>query len=149
FRLSLQQERAWSQHERGVPQIAQAVVRITGSADEPKLREVLRAIVTRYEILRTHFRKQTGVKLPFQVIQEEPELHFEHLSGNDAESSDLVCRERNLRRDLEHGPSLRAVLFSIRPDQHRLILTLPAFCADAATLRNLAHEVRSVYCEAE
>ena len=75
FRLSTQQERIWSQ-QAGMtsPFWSGCEVLVEGPLDAAKLQDVLRGIVTRHEILRTVFHRQTGLKLPFQVILEAPDF---------------------------------------------------------------------------
>src|ERR1700740_3764819 len=91
FKLSSQQERAWLQHEAGVPTFAQCVIAMDGSIDVERLKGALQRLVSEYEILRTAFRKQTGIKLPFQVIKEEAAFQFA-ISGEQVES--LLRRDR-------------------------------------------------------
>src|SRR5215467_11467802 len=104
FKPSSQQERTWLQHEAGVRAFAQCVIAITGTVDFTKLQQALRQLVSEYEILRTVFRRQTGIKLPFQVIQEESHVLFEHAQGGDL--ADLARRDRESAWDLENGPTL-------------------------------------------
>src|SRR6266851_5729085 len=145
FKLSLQQERAWSQYECGVPQVAQCVIGIEGNLDLARLERVLQQVVSKYEILRTAFRRQTGVKLPFQVIQEDPRFLFEHSANPTPGVAELLRREQQAVPDIEKGPALRALLLTTSPKQHTLVLTLPAFCADAATLKNVCKEIGTSY----
>src|SRR5437867_3533472 len=111
FRISSQQERTWLERERGVQPFAQCVIRIEGPLDASKLESVLRQVVTRYEILRTVLRRQTGVKLPFQVIRDEAQLHFAQVAAND-EIEELLWREREALPGAEEGPALRALLIA-------------------------------------
>src|SRR5215468_3125135 len=83
FKLSLQQERAWLHHETGVPTFAHCIVAIDGNLDVERLKGALQQLVSEFEILRTVFRRQTGIKLPFQVIQEQAPIRFEQLSAGD------------------------------------------------------------------
>src|SRR5437867_12691647 len=108
FKLSSQQERAWLQHESGAPQFAQCVIELGGEINVEKLKPALQELIAKYEILRTVFRRQTGLKLPFQVIQEDPKFRFEHVSVGDIEL--LFSRDRESPWELETGPSVRALL---------------------------------------
>src|SRR5258707_6887844 len=148
FRLSLQQERVWSQHDRGAQTFAQCTIRLEGQLDVAVLQAALRKIVSRYEILRTVFRKQTGIRLPFQVIQEAAGFHFEKTDQEGA-IEELLRRERGFLSNFEDGPMLRAVLLTADAQRHLLVLTVPALCADAATLRNLRAEITAQYGSAE
>src|ERR1700748_2492130 len=71
FRLSIQQDRIWSQHvSEDVPLWSGCELVLEGPLDVAKLRGSIQAVVARHEILRTVFHRQTGIKVPFQVIQE-------------------------------------------------------------------------------
>jgi len=94
FRLSLQQERVWLQHDRGAQTFAQCAIRLDGDLEVAVLQMALREIVSRYEILRTVLRKQTGIKLPFQVIQETADFRFEQTSGQHRGIEELLRKER-------------------------------------------------------
>src|SRR5215467_12982945 len=137
FKLSSQQERAWLQHEAGVPTFAQCVIAMDGGVDAGRLARALQQLVSEYEILHTVFRKQTGIKLPFQVIQRDAAFRFE-TSTDPADS--LLQRDREAARDLQNGPTLCATHAG-----SKLLLTLPAFCADGSTLRNLFVELATKY----
>jgi NRPS condensation-like uncharacterized protein len=143
FRLSPQQERAWSQQERGLHTYAQCVIGLEGRLDTAKLQKSLTHAVSKYEILRTVLRHQAGIKLPFQVIQETPSLQFEQAQAPGI--GEILPQGRGRPASAMEGPTLRAVLAARGPDDHTLVLTLPAFCADAATLKNLAAEIGAAY----
>ena len=85
FRLSTQQERLYSQQEGTSPFWAEAELLVEGPLDAAKLQEAVRDVVTRHEILRTVFHRQTGLKLPFQVIRESADFAWQavDLSGLD------------------------------------------------------------------
>ena len=142
FKISSQQERAWLQHESGTPQFAQCVIELDGEVDAERIKRALQQLVAKYEILRTVFRRQTGIRLPFQIIQEDPQFRFEHLLNDDMEL--LLRRDREPPWELGTGPSLRARLVTT-PAGSRLILMLPTFCADSSTLKNLSLELATSY----
>src|SRR5215831_7134156 len=79
FRISSQQERAWSQQEKGARSFAQCVLRISVAADMARVQQALERMIAKHEILRTALQKQAGVKLPFQVIQSTGKLQFQHM----------------------------------------------------------------------
>ncbi len=69
FRLSVQQERVWSQQaDSAAPFWAECELLIEGPVDVVRFQKVLHTVVGRHEILRTAFHHQAGVKVPFQVI---------------------------------------------------------------------------------
>jgi amino acid adenylation domain-containing protein len=142
FRLSTQQERGWLEHERGARQFAQCAIGIEGPLDLERLKTALQQAVAKYEILRTVLRRQTGVKLPFQVIQEDAAFHFEQEAGGKIE--DHLRRERE-SLNAEDSSALRTLLISTSAERHTLVLTLPVACADYETLENLFREIAAGY----
>src|SRR5437764_719528 len=89
FQLSTQQARIWSQLAGDSAALrTECEVRIEGLVDLVRLRDVFHRLVQRHEILRTAFQRQAGVKLPFQVILENPGIVWEtlDLTGLDAAS---------------------------------------------------------------
>src|SRR5262245_28352483 len=94
FKLSFEQERAWLEHESGVAQFVQDVIGFDSAPDPEKLRQALGKVVANYEILRTVFRRQTGIKLPFQIIQQKPDFRFEQISSDDLDAA--VRHEREM-----------------------------------------------------
>ncbi|HEX7892593.1 MAG TPA: condensation domain-containing protein, partial [Terriglobales bacterium] len=147
FRLSHQQERAWSQHERGVTQFAQCSIAIEGKLDAARLQSAITSVVSKYEILRTQLRRQSGIKLPFQTIQEAADFHFEQAAAEDIARA--MQSEHQQLLQSEQGAPLRARLIGHDPARHTLILTLPVFCADSTTLERLVSEISAAYGDGE
>ena len=152
FRLSAQQERTWSQHPDTVkPFWAACDWRLEGAVDPAKLQEAIREVVTRHEILRTVFHRQTGVKVPFQVITENPEFAwtYDDLSAADTAvlQTPLEAPQRRCGAgiNLEQGPALHVVLVRVAPERYRLRLSLPALCADLRTMQLLVGEIARAY----
>ncbi|HZD31042.1 MAG TPA: AMP-binding protein, partial [Candidatus Angelobacter sp.] len=154
FRLSTQQERTWSQNVTGVgPYWAECELDIAGPLDTAKLQRVIHEVVARHEILRTAFHRQTGVKIPFQVVLESTDFAWNaaDLTGQDdalqTEKLAALVAERDAAIDLEKGPVLHVALARVSSNQHRLALSLPALCADMRTMQNLVSEILRGYAE--
>src|ERR1041385_5459262 len=73
FRLSPQQRQIWISQQAFPSQPFRVVCRfdVTGRLDRDRLRQALKTVVGRHEILRTTFARPAGIKIPFQVISEE------------------------------------------------------------------------------
>jgi amino acid adenylation domain-containing protein len=115
-------------------------MRLAGAVDADRLQTALRQVVLRYEILRTGLKRQTGIKLPFQVIRETAESLLESRTGN---LHELMAEERASLGDGAEG-GVRALLVT-GDSHHRLVITVPAFFADATSLKNLGREIASAY----
>jgi amino acid adenylation domain-containing protein len=141
FLLSPQQSRLWRLMDSRKDSRFQTLLRVaaTGPLDGESLREALRSLTRRHEILRTTFSLPPGSLEPVQRIGAgEPELRSEDLRGLPAEARAAAVEriERELRErpfDLQAGPVLRAVHAALEDGRHLLWLALPAVCADAGS----------------
>ena len=143
FRISYQQERAWLEQERGLLPFAQCVILVEGRIDRERLQQAIESVIAKYEILRTRLRRQTGVKLPFQVIQDEMPFRLAQAAPG-VELGELLAQERMRLATGGEEPAWRAMLVPVAEERQRLLLTLPTFCADSITLKNLCHELAAV-----
>ena len=152
YRLSPQQRRFWAREPESPAGVACCMIGITGAIDPPRLREAGSRLVAHHEILRTHFRRSPGIKLPIQIVGELAEISWREL---DLRSSDPAERERELVAlqaaesavpfDLERGALLRAVLVRLSDESSRLLLLVPAVAVDALSLRNLFEDLVRSY----
>jgi amino acid adenylation domain-containing protein len=154
FRLSAQQERLWAQQQKvgGSQFKSQGAVLLNGILDVAKLIKALHAVVARHEILRTVFHRQSGLKVPFQVILGRSDMtwqqvDFAHLDTEQQkqEIEAFIRRARVAERNVEEGPVVDASLLILRPQQAVLVLTVPALCGDGFGLRNLVEELVRTY----
>ncbi len=145
FRLSPQQEQLWRSDPENPSLRVQCVVDVSGS-DAEAVREALRGVVARHEILRTTFARAQGVKLPGQVIHDDLEQFWtvDLEAATEDELAALLTGEATAPVDLARGPILRAAFVRRDPDRDLLVLTLPAVCADAPTLAIAAAELRTL-----
>ena len=137
--LSPQQRYLWSvqQISPSYPYQVRAKISVVGELRAEVLRRALADVVSRHEILRTTFQRAPGIKIPFQVISEEAQFSWEF--------SDLSKLSQVQPFDLEHGPLLRANVYTSAPEHHVLLISLPAICADPVTVWNLMREVAEAY----
>ncbi|HYG61348.1 MAG TPA: hypothetical protein VEL74_02100, partial [Thermoanaerobaculia bacterium] len=130
FRLSPQQEHLWRVWQGGGGTYqAECRVRLTGAVDTPALSRALEDVVLRHEVLRTVLRPVPGLALPLQVVL-------------DAAAEPLAPFDGDGRSPL------RARLVPDAPgstDGLRLLLDLPALCADSISLENLVREIALAY----
>jgi len=159
--LSPQQERLWTQAGAEAAEFrSQCAVRIEGALDAERLRAALASLVARYEILRTVFPHQAGMKVPFQVILDPDALQGNALlwrsvslsgQGNGGGTSPSVAElqrsELAAPLDLEHGPVLHAALERVTDTRHILVLTLPSGCSDSRSLANFVAELERAYAD--
>jgi amino acid adenylation domain-containing protein len=153
FALSPQQERLWQLQEGGPADLygTFCVVRVAGDTDPERLRRALGAVVQRHEILRTCFRRIPGLSAPLQVIglPLPPPFERHDLTGSPAAEHEeridgLLRGMAGFFEEPDGGPQLKAALVDLS-DGPRLLLALPALCADAAGMESLAREVERAY----
>jgi amino acid adenylation domain-containing protein/non-ribosomal peptide synthase protein (TIGR01720 family) len=134
---------------------AEGEIHLLGRLDHGALRGAWQRLLRRHEILRTSFRRFTGMAVPFQVIAEEGTwLEVEHdLSRPPASEREARLAEirHELARppfDLEQGAVLRTAVVRLGEEHHALLVTLPALCADRTALVNLTAELAAAYAAA-
>jgi amino acid adenylation domain-containing protein len=145
--LAPQQAHVWLLQQRIETQLScQIAVRIGGSLEVSRLQAALDELIARHEMLRTIFRRQAGMKIPFQVILDTLAAEWV-VSGTDTAATveASLAEQAGLPFRLEQGPIVRALLRPAEENQHLLILTLPALCADRASLLALVKELFEIY----
>src|SRR6476646_5291418 len=145
FELSPQQKHLWSL-PGGPRTSAQLALSLEGSVDVGRLKHALQSIVKRHEILRTTFQRNSGMRFPFQVVNDGTAVDWSQidLRSMTATSQELQLGKllaANAEVDVERTPVLRACLAALSNEQHLLIISLPALCADSTSLKNLALEL--------
>jgi len=156
FRLSPQQEHLWLLQQDSpaepCPYRAQCAVLIEGNLDIEVLKVALQDIVNRHEILRTTFPCVPGMTIPVQVITHndfllDDEHNLSSLNGQEqeAEISAIFQELSQLSFDFEYGQLLHTSLVALTSDRYLLLVSLPALCADTATLRNFVRELSCSY----
>lgn len=151
FRLSPQQAQVWLLQQDGSRFASRCAVHCEGPLDAERLKAAVRGVAARHEILRTNFRRQPGMNVPFQVIREDPTFGWETIelaSLNPSEQLPRVDETLNAARaprDLAQDALLECSLLSLAEQSHLLVLRLPALVADARSMQELAREICEAY----
>jgi amino acid adenylation domain-containing protein len=157
FRLSPQQRQIWNSQQafpdrefREFRVVASFMV--DGKVDRDRIQQALRTVVERHEILRSIFVRPAGVKIPFQVISEEPGFFWKNIDLREVSEAQqqeridaIFSAECKQPLAIDVGPALRAHLVELSDKRAVLQLTLPAICADSQTLFKLAGDLVRVY----
>jgi amino acid adenylation domain-containing protein/FkbM family methyltransferase len=154
FRLSPQQKHLWLLQQGSPAYRAQCAILLKGALHPESLQKALSKIVARHEILRTTYRRLPGMAFPLQVVAEAGEPSWRSIDLREceaqkqkAEIEELLLQERRRPVDFEQGPLVRASLLALSADEHVLLISLPALCADVRTLRNIVQEISQFYAE--
>ncbi len=157
FRLSPQQRHLWAlrPQETAGAYVSRCLLGVTGPWTPDDLAAALREVTAAEEILRTRFRRLSGIRLPLQVIAEsaEPEVVTVDLSDVPEAERPAAFRERagafaaapldiTGEGDAAAGP-LRALVAEVVPGDSGAAellayLVLPGLCADATGMERLA-----------
>ena len=154
FRLSPQQRHLWGLLQEGNHAAYQAwcAVAIKGRLNHSCLESAAESLIARHEILRTSFRCLPGMTIPMQVINETGDFIWkvDELCALDptALSLDDFLQSASHTFDLQNGPFLSIHLIKRSEDDHVMIVSLPAICADSVGLRNLIVELGRGYAAA-
>ncbi|MFJ9871427.1 condensation domain-containing protein, partial [Streptomyces sp. NPDC101165] len=123
-----------------------AVLRLSGSLDVQALAAAVRDVVVRHESLRTVFvEDEDGV--PFQRVlpahEVSPELTLVDVSPH--ELDEAVRQAVTYAFDLASEIPLRARLFRLGPEEHRLVLVLHHIAGDGGSAGPLARDLVTAY----
>uniref|UniRef100_UPI0035CBCB5C amino acid adenylation domain-containing protein n=1 Tax=uncultured Mycobacterium sp. TaxID=171292 RepID=UPI0035CBCB5C len=128
----------------------QVDITVTGALDQHRLREAVRAVITRHPNLVARFCDQFDE--PVQVIPADPVLPWRYveLDGDvDVDVEEQVAGVRAAERDavcdLAHQPAFRAVLIRTGADRHRLVLTNHHIVLDGWSIPILLREIIAGY----
>ena len=149
FWLSPQQKFAWNLEPGLRPA---CVISLTGPADGNRVFAALRQIASRHEILRTVFHRQTGMKVPFQVVLKNLEPGWEcvdvsPLPAPDRDHAFQTLWDKHTVCELgsELGLALKAILVNMGEGNSKLLVSLNPLCGDAQSLSVIARELPALY----
>ncbi|MGO9768622.1 MAG: non-ribosomal peptide synthetase, partial [Roseiarcus sp.] len=149
FRLSRQQERLWRARAHDIGPVRGRVC-IDGAIDPKRLRECLRQLVSRHEVLRTRIALLPRTTQPIQIIEEsliEVDIHdFGAVARKDRHRI-LDRIEKGARFRLLDGSALRIEIICFSEILHYLVIAVSPYCCDAAGLQNFIRELATFYVE--
>jgi hypothetical protein len=150
FQASSQQRHLWRLWQGGADHRVDGAVLLEGEVSEAALRQALRELVERHEVLRTTFQTLPGIDMPLQVIGEAaaPALR-EAWAGAREDVESAVARELAAERrrpfDPAAGPLARFVLLHLDGGRRALAISLSALVADPRTLDNVVGQLARAY----
>ncbi|MEW1640377.1 amino acid adenylation domain-containing protein, partial [Streptomyces sp. NPDC093801] len=149
--LSFAQQRLWFLGELEGPNPAYNIpvaLRLTGDLDRDALQAALGDLVTRHEALRTVFPAVDGA--PHQRILHPETLSIElpviDVDGFDeAQLAESLAGTARYAFDLAGEVPLRAQLFTVRPDEHVLLVVVHHIAGDGWSMGPLARDLSTAY----
>ncbi|HEX5496978.1 MAG TPA: amino acid adenylation domain-containing protein, partial [Mycobacteriales bacterium] len=147
--LSPQQRHIWYWRQAKSTYDAGCAIQIDGDLSLRKLRAGLAGAVLRHGVLRTRIVVPTSAEEPRQEVAAGDAYSFLMVDVTSHAAESDRWWDRYGSREPDGSPTLRAVLLRQGPRRHLLVLTLPALCADARSLRNLTREIAENYGRAD
>lgn len=151
-RLSWQQERLWSLQGENAIYRTQCAVSIEGKLDTFVFFQAIEQMIDIHEIMHTLFCMLPGMDNPVQVIDQPlqtmcPFIDLEEVATPLQNTLLESCFAQLLEEpfDLKHGPLFCPMVFRLSAEMYVLLVSLPALCADAATLPLLITEISRRY----
>jgi amino acid adenylation domain-containing protein len=152
FRLSPQQQLAWSSQPQGPVGAARISIDVQGALDVDRMRRALSRVMERHEILRTTFAHRQGMKTPLQVVRDalEPRWELIDLSQLAPEEQDLraagvVATADAMQWEYAEGPLMAAWLLASARDRFSLVIAVAPPCADGGSLVTIVRELVAQY----
>lgn len=152
FRLSPEQTRLWSLQQRNNAYRAYCSLLITGELCVSTLQRTLENIFSRHEIYRTSFPLVQDGNLPLQVVRTHPHYLWRQVDLRDSAPREQrqvieVCSDphQGFTIDVDQGPLLSCILFTLGERHYCLSISLYALHADRGTLHQLVEEIATCY----
>jgi amino acid adenylation domain-containing protein len=141
YPLSKRQVVLWELHRRSFLQRAQAQIHIFGEVDPELLRTAADELVLQHEILRTRFRRLTGLRLPLQCVEDTGQARWEDKDLRSLNPREQIKAAEALAHEATREPVnlsedelLHSLLLRLSSNEWRLVLTLPAIVSDLSSL---------------
>jgi amino acid adenylation domain-containing protein len=151
YRLSPQQRQIWQEQQHYWPEdaanyCAQAVLAVHGNLEPDRLRAAVTDVVARHQILRTSFPRQSGMDTPMQVIHEEPAVAWrEEDFSNDSSDTQQSLTDAVVKDETLMDAGFRIAIVRWSAEEWRVVLTMPALCADDVSLGLISKEIFKSY----
>lgn len=147
--LSYSQQSMWFLNQSAPDSAAYHVaftMRICSEVDTSLLRRVFQALVDRHPILRTVYALQNNI--PVQETRGQAEVYFETIDAHGwsaASLQDQIVQTYRMPFDLEHGPVMRAHLFTLSSHDHVLLLVAHHIAVDGWSVWLLLNDFQALY----
>lgn len=143
YYLSPQQKNVWRrQREKALPP-GQLILSVSVVPAVDALKAAIAKVIAQDTVFRTTYPYSTDPEQAIQIVHDTAEFLFFDVSIDEvSEREAYAARAAAHLFDLENGPMIRVDLVrGIAVQNNWLIVTLPALCADSASMQILAEEL--------
>ncbi|MGF1989804.1 MAG: non-ribosomal peptide synthetase [Nostoc sp. ZfuVER08] len=146
FQLSPQQKHLWllQQENNSHAYYSFIAVEITGNLNIETLKDAIKTIVNKHQILSTNFRYLPGMNIPLQVIEDNSDLLIKEHDFTTITTAEQNHAIELLIESLKQN-KLQISLAILSEYRYVLLLNLPALYADTTSLNNLLTEITRAY----
>jgi amino acid adenylation domain-containing protein len=149
--LSFAQARLWFLHQlegASATYNMTGALALNGSLNLDALKQAVREILQRHEVLRTRFEQVDGI--PVQIIEPNPIwdlpiVDLQQFSEPEKEAQRLAQIEAYTPFDLSQTPLLRVTLLKLEPQKHVLLINMHHIASDGWSMGVLIREFSSLY----
>ncbi|WP_413173260.1 non-ribosomal peptide synthetase [Anabaena azotica] len=152
FQLAPQQKRLWNLQQNSSAFCSQCRILIDGNLQPQILKNTVHKLVNDHDILRTNFYRLPGVKTPVMVFDDQSSFNWKYFDFSDLRQEyiaekiqELFWQARQEYQNIAQDLPLRLCLIKQSENQHSLIISLPALCADNRTIKNLVNQISQGY----
>ncbi|CAN5159127.1 hypothetical protein BH09BAC6_BH09BAC6_07580 [soil metagenome] len=153
FHLSTLQKRVWLAGENISRYFKQCFVHVKGELDADWLRNSIGLVVSKHSILRTGYETSSEFVFPFQAVEDSNsafdfnyiDRSTERLSVQEIQDKYTATKDWFWNVTAENYSPLIIQLIKIKPNEHVLIIALPAIAADSYSLMKLVDEIAATY----
>ncbi|MDB6096842.1 MAG: amino acid adenylation domain protein, partial [Francisellaceae bacterium] len=124
------------------------VLKLSGHLEVNLLEHALNSLISRHEILRTHFKGESGET--YQTITSELNINLDvfdlsEVLNPNASAKDIIAKHTLEPFNLEKGPLIRASLLKLSSEDFIFILTIHHIISDGWSMKIIVDELSELY----
>ena len=145
--MSYAQERLWfiDKLQGSISYHMPEVLRIHGNLNVNALKEAIRTLVERHEVLRTVFKEYDGIGYQYIMDGADFSVKFSERQNNTLSLEEIIQEEILIPFDLSSDYMLRATIIKETPETYVLILVIHHIAGDGWSMPIMVNEIETYY----